>query len=209
VTGAAKQIRVGYARATLQGGQAEPYAERLRRAGCTTIFLDRDVSSRTSSELVRALAFVDAGCTLVVVNLHQLGRSFKHLIDTIVALTARQVGLIVLDDQLDTTDFDGPAARVFTALADFEQAAINERNSHGLAKAREHGRLTGRPRLLDGDRLRLAEAMYSSGRYTAAEIARTFDVSKATLYRNIAELRRSEVPPADPHLQHRRGVPNA
>jgi DNA invertase Pin-like site-specific DNA recombinase len=52
---------------------------------------------------------------------------------------------------------------VFAALAEFERDLIRERTSAGLAAARARGRRGGRPSVLAGQKLRLAQEMYRSG----------------------------------------------
>jgi DNA invertase Pin-like site-specific DNA recombinase len=74
---------------------------------------------------------------------------------------------------------------VFAALAEFERDLIRERTSAGLAAARAHGRHGGRPSVLTGHRLKVAQEMYMSGQYTVSAIATTLGVSRASIYRHL------------------------
>lgn len=192
MSGPQNTSRVGYARRMEPISTANDSLFRLQRAGCEKIFVDRAPAAGRRPELTRALAAVHNTSVFVVVSLHELGRSMKHLVSVIVELADRGVGFISLDDGIDTTEVGDPSVDIFRILNKYEAALLSERTTQGLTSARAHGRLIGRPRLLDTDRLRLAETMYASGRYTAAEIARTFNISRATLYRNIAEFRSSD-----------------
>jgi DNA invertase Pin-like site-specific DNA recombinase len=203
VNGSHRTFRIGYARQIGGGPSTGESIDKLQNAGCDEIFVDRSAASGRRPELAHALAALDESSEFVVVRLYELGRSVKHLISVIVDLADRNIGFISLDDGIDTTADGGVTATLFRTLSRYEAAILAERNNQGLTAARKHGRLTGRPRLLDTDRLRLAETMYASGRYTAAEIARTFNVSRATLYRNIAELR------ADPDAERDRTAKSA
>jgi DNA invertase Pin-like site-specific DNA recombinase len=69
-------------------------------------------------------------------------------------------------------------------LAEFERDLIRERTSAGLA-ARARGRHGGRPSVLTGHKLKVAQEMYRSGRYTVAAIATTLGVSRASIYRHL------------------------
>jgi DNA invertase Pin-like site-specific DNA recombinase len=72
------------------------------------------------------------------------------------------------------------------AFAEFERAMIRERTSAGLAAARAEGRIGGRRKKLDDIKRReIAEAVIS-GRKTAAQMARMFAVSPATVSRIVA-----------------------
>jgi DNA invertase Pin-like site-specific DNA recombinase len=62
---------------------------------------------------------------------------------------------------------------VFAALAEFERDLIRERTSAGLAAARARSRHGGRPSVLLGHKLQVAQEMYRSGQYTVAAIATT------------------------------------
>ena len=71
-------------------------------------------------------------------------------------------------------------------FAEFERAMVRERTRAGLAAAKEDGRVGGRPRSLnDKQRREIADAVLS-GRKTAADMARLFSVSPATISRVVA-----------------------
>src|SRR5512134_89326 len=78
------------------------------------------------------------------------------------------------------------------AFAEFERAMIRERTSAGLAQARAEGRIGGRRRKLgDKQRTEIAESVLS-GRKTAAEMARIYNVSQPTVSRIVGEHRQRE-----------------
>jgi DNA invertase Pin-like site-specific DNA recombinase len=84
---------------------------------------------------------------------------------------------------------------VFAALAEFERDLIRERTAAGdlirertaagLAAARARGRHGGRPPVLTGHKLQVAQEMHRSGQYTVAAIATTLGVSRASIYRHL------------------------
>jgi DNA invertase Pin-like site-specific DNA recombinase len=74
---------------------------------------------------------------------------------------------------------------VFAALAEFERNLVRERTSAGLAAARARGRHGGRPSVLTGHKLQVAQEMHASGQYTMAAIAKTLGVSRASVYRHL------------------------
>src|SRR5215218_2247092 len=112
------------------------------------------------------------GDTLVVWKLDRLGRSLRHLVDTVTGLADRGVGFCSLQEAIDTTTPGGKLVfHVFAALAEFERDLIRERTTAGLTAARARGRHGGRPSVLTGHKLQVAEDMYRSGQYTVAAIA--------------------------------------
>jgi DNA invertase Pin-like site-specific DNA recombinase len=146
-------------------------------------------------ELARALDHLRAGDTLVVWKLDRLGRSLRHLIDTIGALEARGVGFRSLQESIDTTTPSGRLIfHVLAALAEFERDLIRERTQAGLAAARARGRRGGRPALMTTEKATAARQMYDTRQHTVAAIAATLGVSRATIYRSLA--RAVSLPPA-------------
>jgi DNA invertase Pin-like site-specific DNA recombinase len=126
------------------------------------------------------------GDTLVVWKLDRLGRSLRHLVDTVTGLADRGVGFRSLQEAIDTTTpGDKLVFHVFAALAEFERDLVRERTSAGLAAAGARGRHGGRPSVLTGHKLQVAREMYVSGQYTVAAIAKTLGVSRASIYRHL------------------------
>jgi DNA invertase Pin-like site-specific DNA recombinase len=75
---------IGYARVSTHGQTLNLQQDALEKAGCNKIFTDTASGVKTERRgLDEALAYVRAGDTLVVWQLDRLGRSLKHLIETI------------------------------------------------------------------------------------------------------------------------------
>ena len=77
----------------------------------------------------------------------RLGRSLKHLIETITALNNRKIGFKSITENIDTTTSGGKLVfHIFGALAEFERDIIKERTRAGVQAARARGRTGGRPK---------------------------------------------------------------
>src|SRR3954464_1433062 len=138
----------------------------------------------------KALVVVRPGDSLVVWKLDRLGRSLKHLIETVTDLRNRGVGFRSLQEAIDTTTSGGMLIfHVFGALAEFERDIIRERTLAGLAAARVRGRKGSRPRNLDDKKKRHAVTLHGDPANSVKDICRTLGISKATLYRYLAEQR--------------------
>src|ERR687895_1181929 len=180
-------MNIGYARVSTQDQTLALQKDALEKIGCNKIFTD--TASGTKAErkgLEEALYYVREGDTLVVWRLDRLGRSLKHLIETISQLDTRKIGFKSLTENIDTTTSGGKLIfHIFGALAEFERNLIRERTNAGLQAARARGRLGGRPKALTGKKTAMAQALYNDKNNTIDEICKTLNISRATLYRYI------------------------
>jgi len=179
---------VGYARVSTVDQSLDLQRDALRAAGVERIFTDQ-ASGRKDDRpgLAAALATLHSGDVLVVWKLDRLGRSLKHLVDTVSALEQRGIGLRVLSGGVDTTSAAGRLVfGIFAALAEFEADLIKERTLAGLAAARARGRTGGRPRSLTPKQLAHARALMAHGDASVSEVAATLGVSRSTLYRALS-----------------------
>ena len=177
--------KIGYARvSTLQQDEALQ-RDALHAAGVDRIFVDK-ASGKLESRpaLDELLEQARPGDTVVVWRLDRLGRSLKHLIETVGALEARGVSFVSLTEAIDTSTPGGRLIfHVFGALAEFERDLIRERTLAGLAAARARGRVGDRPTVRTPAKLSTAKAMHASGDYDVSSIAKVLGVSRASVYR--------------------------
>jgi DNA invertase Pin-like site-specific DNA recombinase len=177
---AALYARVSTAASQTPENQLTPLRAFASARGWTaTEFVDHGVSGakerRPALDACLAAARARKIDVLLCVKLDRLARSVHHLVTLARELEALGVGLVVLDQQIDTTT---PAGRllfhVLGAIAEFERDLIRERVIAGLARVRAQGRRLGRPRRHHVDVAR-AEQMRSEGRSLRA-IARALNL---------------------------------
>ena len=181
---------VGYARVSTNEQILDLQKDALEKLGCTKIYSDVVSGAREERKgLQEALEYVREGDTLVVWRLDRLGRSLKHLIETITRLNERKIGFKSITENIDTNTSGGKLVfHIFGALAEFERDIIKDRTKAGLNAARARGRLGGRPKahtLNTPKKVALAQSLYENKNNTIEEICKTLNVSRATLYRYI------------------------
>src|SRR5512144_275738 len=176
---------IGYARVSTSDQTPDLQKDALKKAGCDRIFTD--TASGAKSERIgldEALNYVRPGDTLVVWRLDRLGRSLKHLIETITGPNNRKIGFKSITEAIDTTTSGGKLIfHIFGAPAEFERDIIRERTHAGLTAARARGRKGGRPKALTPKKAQQALTLYNDKNHTIDEICRTLNISRATLYR--------------------------
>ncbi|HEU0119525.1 MAG TPA: recombinase family protein [Bryobacteraceae bacterium] len=181
-------MRIGYVRVSTADQNTHLQQDALEKAGCERVFQDTASGAKDNrSGLSEALAYAREGDTLVVWKLDRLGRSLKHLVDTVTGLQERKIGFQSLREQIDTTTSGGKLIfHVFAALAEFERDLIRERTSAGLAAARSRGRKGGRPRKLNERQLGMARTLLSDPAARIDDVCRALRVSRSTLYRHLS-----------------------
>ena len=180
---------IGCARVSTVDQTLDLQKDAMQQAGCTKIFTDTASGAKAErAGLDEALNYVRAGDTLVVWRLDRLGRSLKHLIETITSLNNREIGFKSITESIDTTTSGGKLIfHIFGALAEFERDIIRERTQAGLTAARARGRRGDRPKSLTPKKAQMAGALYKDKNNTIDEICKTLNISRATLYRYIKQ----------------------
>ena len=179
---------LGYMRISTKEQKFDLQRDALLKAGVAAKDLYTDkVTGVTSARpgLQAALTHLREGDTLIVWRLDRLGRSLKHLIETVTILKEQGVAFRSLTENIDTATATGNLVfQIFGALAEFERNLIKERTIAGLEAARLRGRKGGRPRRdPSSGRVALAKRLYRDRTISIPEILKTLNVSKATLYR--------------------------
>ena len=189
-------MRVGYGRVSTRDQNPDSQEDALRAAGCEELFIDRASGKLARRpELDKALLVANrAGDQLVITKLDRLGRSLEHLIELAKLLQSHGVDLVVLDQGIDTSTAVGRLFfQIIGAIAEFEHSLMSERTMDGLAAARARGRTGGQKPKLGPRQVKLARQMYDETgrdgrrRYTVAQIAAEFGVSRPTIYRHLGK----------------------
>ncbi|MEY9841785.1 recombinase family protein [Streptacidiphilus sp. EB103A] len=182
---------IGYARVSTEDQDAQLQRDALNAAGCKVIHEDKaSGGSMERPQLAAALERLLPSDTLVVYKLDRFARSLADLVTMVNDLGKRGIGFKVLDgalSKIDTGTADGRLMlHVIGAMAEFERELIKDRTRAGLAAARAQGRVGGRPKVMDDDKLAAAKERRRKGESVTA-IAKALGVSRATLYRALEE----------------------
>jgi DNA invertase Pin-like site-specific DNA recombinase len=178
--------RIGYARVSTKGQNDDSQVDELKAHGCDRIFVDHGVTGKLAArpELDKALAYLRDGDVFVITRMSRAMRSLKHMIDLAEQLRERNIGLVVLKQDIDTTSAQGRLVfHIFAAMDEFQRELIVEGTKEGLAAAKARGKLGGRKPSYTEHQARTARDLHAKGELTAEEIGRVIGVSRATVYR--------------------------
>jgi DNA invertase Pin-like site-specific DNA recombinase len=183
---------LGYARVSTGHQSTDQQVDALTVAGVDAARVYSDKLSGTSTReqrpgLAALLDYARQGDAIVVVGIDRLGRNAAEVMTTIRDLGERGIVLRSLREGIDTSNATGRmVAGVLASLAELELELGRERRSAAREARRSRGQAIGRPKALDKSKAALAQRMHASGE-SASTIAATVGVSRATVYRVLAE----------------------
>ena len=178
-------MKLGYARVSTTDQDLSIQRDRLYAAGCEKLFEEKISGARQKRpELERLLAELRANDVVVVTRLGRLARSTFELLRIAESIEAKHAGLqSIAEPWADTTT---PAGRmvltVFAGIAEFERSLIATRTEEGRRAAQARGVPFGRPPKLLPEQRTLVRHLIEEGK-SVSEVARTFNVHVATIYR--------------------------
>src|SRR2546421_10154747 len=180
---------IGYARVSKNEQNLDLQRDALLKAGCReqNIFTDKITGTKTERKgLDEALSHLRKGDTLVVWRLDRLGRSLKHLIDTLKGFHDKGIEFKNLTENIDTSTPTGMLMfHLIGAIAEFERNLIRERTNAGLEAARARGHFGGRPKKGETETKQMARKLYEDKSIAIKDICKSLRISKATLYRYV------------------------
>jgi len=181
-------VRIGYARVSSDDQNLDLQRDALKLAGCERFYEEKESGGKADrAELARLFEALRPGDTLVVWRLDRLGRSLKHLIQTVEHLETLGVAFQSVTEAIDTSSSGGKLVfHIFAALAEFERALIRERTQAGLRAARARGRQGGRPKLLGEEKRRMAQSLRDDPGQSVSAICKTLGIARTTFYRYTA-----------------------
>ena len=183
------RARVGYVRVSTIAQTLEQQNAALEAAGVTKTFSDTMSGACDDRPgLAALLDYVREGDTVVVWKLDRLGRNTLHILETVKALTERGVTLISTTDGIDSSTAAGRLMiGVLGSLAEYERELVKERTALKRAMSLANGTKFGRrKKVVHPSHIATARRMKIDG-HVAKDIAKYLGVSRATLYRYLAD----------------------
>jgi DNA invertase Pin-like site-specific DNA recombinase len=166
--------------------------EALKEAKVDRIFEEKASGGRWDRpELHRLMEQLRKGDVLVVWKLDRLSRSLRDLLVLMERIDQAGAGFRSLTEMIDTTSPGGRMMmQIVGSFAEFERAMLRERTQRGVDAARNNGRVGGRRPKLKTHQQQEIINLVKSGKKTAADAARLFNVHPSTVSRL---LRRSKL----------------
>lgn len=178
-------MKIGYARVSTTDQNLELQLAALKEAGCGRIYQEKiSGAKRDRPELQRLIDQLRPDDIVVVWKLDRLARSTQNLLNLVDQIKNAKASFCSLSEPwADTTSHAGKMIMtVFAGIAEFERDLIRERTSTGRIAARKRGVRFGRPEKMNEEQKSLARRLLQEEK-SVSDIAKTFNVHKATIYR--------------------------
>ena len=178
--------KVGYARVSSVGQSLDVQREKLR--DCDKMFEEkRSGTTDARPQLKQCLNYVREGDQLIVTRIDRLARSTLHLCQIAETLRDKGVDLVVLDQNIDTSDATGRLLfNMLGAIGQFETEIRAERQMDGIKKAKDRGVQFGKRPALTNDQIVELRDKRASGTLIK-DLMAEYSLSKATIYRYLTE----------------------
>lgn len=180
--------RIGYARVSSIGQNLDSQIDALQKVGYIKIFTDKITGSRMDRPGWNLLLeYIRPEDTLVVTELSRMTRSLLDLLETTKLLEQRQINLLSLRENIDTTTATGRCfLSMMGAIHQMERELRAERASSGRASAKARGKTGGRPRT-DVTKLESARILYENSEKTAAQVCAIAGVGRRVFFAYLAQ----------------------
>lgn len=178
-------MKIGYARVSTTDQNLDLQLTALKEAGCGRIYQEKISGAKLDRpELHRLLDQLRPDDIVVVWKLDRLARSTQNLLELADRIKSAKASFFSLSEPwADTTSPSGKMIMtVFAGIAEFERDLIRERTGAGRIAAKTRGVRFGRPEKMNAEQKLLAKRLLQEDK-SVSEVAKTFNVHKATIYR--------------------------
>jgi len=149
-------MKIGYARVSTLEQNLDRQIKELEQAGCEKIFQEKASGKSTENRAMfkECLEFVRENDVLIVSSLDRLGRNYDDITKVVTELNQRTIKLMVLDMPFLNVEIeDDSMGKLFNSLiinllsyvAETERKKMLDRQSQGIAIAKEKGVYKGKP----------------------------------------------------------------
>ena len=138
-------------------------------------------------KLQAMLDFVREGDVVYVMDFSRLSRSVRDLLSIVDLLNEKNVRLVSLKENLDTSTPTGKLMlTMIGGIAEFERQNILERQREGIEIAKRKGNYKGRkPRELENFEMIYKD--WKDGKITAVSACKLLEIGRDTFYRRVKE----------------------
>jgi DNA invertase Pin-like site-specific DNA recombinase len=159
------------------------------RATIDKWFIEKVSGKDTNRPQLQAmLEYMREGDTIIINDFSRLARSTKDLLELVEYMQKKNVTLISLKENIDTSNPQGKLMlTMLGAINEFERMNMPERQREGIAIAKANGKYKGRKAIEIDQKFKELYEQYMARKINKTQFANKLDVSRTTLYKLIEE----------------------
>ena len=178
-------MKVGYCRVSSEDQNLERQLVAMEEKGVEKIFQEKISGKNTERpELKKMIDFVREGDTVYIESYSRLARSSMDLLSLVNTLAEKQVSVVSLKENLDTSTPMGRLILTFIAgLVQFERECTLERQREGIAIAKAAGKYKGKPKMTLPPNFAEMVRSWRQGLITAKKAQQLTGMKASTFYK--------------------------
>ncbi|MBZ9535803.1 recombinase family protein [Cytobacillus oceanisediminis] len=159
------------------------------RASIDKWFIEKVSGKDTKRPQLQAmLDYMREGDTIIINDFSRLARSTKDLLELVELMQEKNVTLISLKENIDTSTPQGKLMlTMLGAINEFERMNMLERQREGIAIAKANGKYKGRKAIEIDEKFKELHEKYMARQINKTQFANELGVSRTTLYKMIEE----------------------
>jgi len=188
-------MKFGYVRVSTAEQNTARQEVLMQEMGVDKVFIDK-VSGKNMDrqELKNLLEYVREGDVVIVESISRFARNTRELLHMVNFLKEKRVEFVSKKENIDTAT---PAGKfmltVFGAIAELERDYILQRQSEGIAIAKQLGKYSGRKKIeIDKSKFETIYKSWKAGEITATRAMSKLNLSRSTFYRRAREFERKQ-----------------
>ena len=187
------RMRIGYVRVSTLEQNEQRQIEALQQYDIEKWYTEKVSGKNIQREQLQIMIdFVREGDEVYVLDFSRLSRSVSDLLQIVELLQSKNVKLVSLKENLDTSTPTGKLMlTMIGAINEFERANILERQREGIAIAKRAGKYKGR-RKQELDKFDDVYTEWKKGRITVVNASKLLGISRATFYNRIKDIETGE-----------------
>ena len=179
-------MKFGYVRESMDENNLDFQIDALQSYGVDEIHIEYPYNEKyKKTRLEELMGKLRSKDVLVIYELDRLGKTIKGLQELAEYFSLKNIELVVLKDNIDTTTNIGRYfLYLMCILGDMERSVLQEITKIGIESAKSEGRSGGRPGKTD-DEIRKVLKLYYKEKYSVEEISEKTGWATSTIYKYI------------------------
>lgn len=187
-------MNIGYVRVSTVEQNEERQIKALKEKKIDKWYKEKVSAKDINREQLKAmLDYARDGDTIYVLDFSRLARSTKDLLEIVELLEKKNIKLVSLKEQLDTSTATGRLLLTMVAsINEFERANLLERQREGIAIAKAKGKYKGRKAVEIDHNFKKQYERYLNRELNKTQMAKELSISRPTLNKLIEEYKEQE-----------------